>query len=412
MKKLFIAGVFVLLMAAASQYAFADVAHASAIDDLKKQIEQKQQEIKNLEAQAAAYTQSLNTTQKQKSTLASELAKIGKQIAALNLQIKKTQLQIDATILQIEEIKDSIIGKEREIQKKKDDLAYTVRVMDQSDKENSALSLVLSTRSFSDLFNQQYYVANFQKQISNDLAAVKVLKTDLESFQQDQEQKKRELKSLSGQLQNQRSIVDDQKTEKDSLLKQTKNKEKEYQSLLSTIAKQRGDTEKEIAALETKLRAAIDRSKLPVGKGILAWPLDDVRLTQGYGKPNWNAAYDFHNGIDLAASVGTPVKASLGGKIIGVGNNGRYAYGKWISIDHGNKNIITLYGHLSLQVVQVGQTVKTGGIIGYSGATGYSTGPHLHFSVFASESYTLLESTKVLNLFIPVGGTVNPLDYL
>lgn len=412
MKKYVTLGIFALLIGAASQYFLSADVFASAIDDLKKQIEQKQQEIKNLEAQAAAYTQSLNTTQKQKNTLASELTRIGKQISALNLQIKKTQVQIDATTLQIEEIKDSIIKKETEIRKRRDDLAYTIKMMDQSDKEDGVLSLVLSTRSFSDLFNQQNYIANFQKQISDALAAVKALKTDLESFQQNQEQKKNELKSLSGQLQNQRSIVDDQKTEKDSLLKQTKNKEKEYQNLLSTIARQRSDTEKEIAGLETKLRAAIDRSKLPVGKGILAWPLDDVRFTQGYGKPNWSAAYDFHNGVDFAASVGTPVKASLGGKIIGVGNNGKYAYGKWISIDHGSKNIVTLYGHLSLQVVRVGQTVKTGDIIGYSGATGYSTGPHLHFSVFASESYTLLESKKVPNLLIPVGGTVNPLDYL
>lgn len=385
---------------------------ASVIDDLKKQIAEKQLEIKNLEAQAALYTQSLNSTQKQKNTLSSELLKIGNQISSLNLQIKKTQVQIDATSLQIKEIDNSIIIKEGEIYKLKEGLGHTVKLIDQSDKNNDALLLILSTRSFSDLFNQQNYISNFQNQIKSNLSSVKIYKKDLEVYKKEQELKKNELSSLDDKLKIQSTIVNDQQDEKNLLLKQTKNKEKEYQNLLSTIAKQRGDSEKEINSLETKLRAAIDKSKLPSGKGILAWPLDDVRITQNYGKPNWSAAYDFHNGIDIAASVGTPVKAALDGRIVGVGNNGRYAYGKWISIDHGNYNITTLYGHLSLQSVRIGQVVKKFDVIGYSGSTGYSTGPHLHFSVFASESYTLLESTKVPNLFIPVGGTLNPIDYL
>ncbi|MEK7493983.1 MAG: peptidoglycan DD-metalloendopeptidase family protein, partial [Patescibacteria group bacterium] len=199
---------------------------------------------------------------------------------------------------------------------------------------------------------------------------------------------------------------------KETLLKQTKNKEKEYQRLIAEIEKQRKSTEKEVNVLEAKLRLAVDRAKLPVGSGILKWPIDDVRITQGYGKPNWKAAYDFHNGIDIGAPTGTPVRASLSGKVIGVGNNGKYAYGKWVSIDHGNMNITTLYGHLSLQKVSVGQNVVTGDIIGYVGSTGYSTGPHLHFTVFASESYMLLNSSSVPGLKIPVGGTINPIDYL
>jgi len=156
---------------------------------------------------------------------------------------------------------------------------------------------------------------------------------------------------------------------------------------------------------------AIDKSKLPVGKGILQWPVNG-RLSQSYGKPNWNAAYDFHNGIDIAAPTGTAVKAPLSGKVIGVGDNGRYSYGKWITIDHGDFNITTLYGHLSLQKVKVGQDVKIGEIIGYVGSTGYSTGPHLHFTIYTSDSYMLKESSIVKGLMIPIGASINPMDYL
>ena len=386
-------------------------AASPTIEELKIQIAEKQQEIRELEQKAAQYAESLSSTKEQSTTLKQELTKIEREIFALNLEIKKTQAKTDETTLRIEETKDQILEKEEGIKNRKENLGYTIRTIERSDSE-SVVSLVLATRNFSELFNQQHYLANFQKQITTDLAELKVFKNELEAFQQDQERRKLELKTLNNQLKSQRVIVDDQKEEKDSLLKKTKNKEKEYQNLIAITAKQLGDIEKEITTLEAKLRLAIDRSKLPVGKGILAWPLDAVRITQGYGKPNWKAAYDFHNGIDLGAPTGTPVKASLSGIVAGVGNNGRYAYGKWISIDHGGKNITTLYGHLSLQSVRVGLQVATGDVIGYVGSTGYSTGPHLHFSVFASESYTLLESTKVPNLFIPIGGTLNPLDYL
>ena len=190
-------------------------------------------------------------------------------------------------------------------------------------------------------------------------------------------------------------------------MKDTRNKEKEYQRIINELNRKRQDVESEINALEERLRQAIDKSKISISKGILRWPLDG-RLSQGYGKPNWNAVYDFHNGIDIAAPTGTPIKAALGGKIIEWGDNGRYSYGKWIAIEHSSFSIVTLYGHLSLQKVSVGQEVKTGDIIGYVGSTGYSTGPHLHFTIFTSDSYTLMKSTKVPGLLIPIGGHSKP----
>ena len=88
-----------------------------------------------------------------------------------------------------------------------------------------------------------------------------------------------------------------------------------------------------------------------------------------------------HNGIDLAASVGTPVMASADGTVIAAkasGYNG--GYGEMIIIAHAG-NIQTVYGHLSRVNVTVGQVVSQGQVIGAVGNTGKSTGPHLHFEV-------------------------------
>lgn len=402
----------VLCFAAVSVMFFAvGGSRASLIDDLKQQIAEKETEIQELEKKNAQYQGQLDATKQASTSLKGEIARVEKEINELTITIKRTQTKIFETNVRVEELKGQIAVKEEEILTSKEQLAHMIRALNSRD-DTGLLALVLSASTFSDVFSQQQYIVSLQREVQANLNDLKDFKQELQTFKTSQEEEKTSLDTLEDNLKNQREIVTDQKSGKETLLKQTKNKEKEYQRLIAEIEKQRQSTEKEVNVLEAKLRLAIDRAKLPVGAGILKWPIDDVRITQGYGKPNWKAAYDFHNGIDIGAPSGTPVRAALAGKVVGVGNNGKYAYGKWVSIDHGNMNITTLYGHLSLQKVSVGQMVATGDIIGYVGSTGYSTGPHLHFTVFASESYTLLNSSSVPGLKIPVGGTINPMDYL
>jgi murein DD-endopeptidase MepM/ murein hydrolase activator NlpD len=98
--------------------------------------------------------------------------------------------------------------------------------------------------------------------------------------------------------------------------------------------------------------------------------------------------------------------------VVATGNNGRYAYGRWIAVDHGN-GIVTMYGHLSSIVKSKGSIVKKGDTIAKSGNTGNSTGPHVHFTVFSAKSFEVVPSKSVLSVKdIPIGATVNPKNYL
>jgi murein DD-endopeptidase MepM/ murein hydrolase activator NlpD len=90
-----------------------------------------------------------------------------------------------------------------------------------------------------------------------------------------------------------------------------------------------------------------------------------------------------HNGMDIAADMGTAVYAADGGKVVLAEWYG--GYGNCIMIDHGN-GYKTLYGHLSYIGVSSGQTVSQGAAIGQVGSTGNSTGPHLHFEVYLNGS--------------------------
>jgi murein DD-endopeptidase MepM/ murein hydrolase activator NlpD len=85
-----------------------------------------------------------------------------------------------------------------------------------------------------------------------------------------------------------------------------------------------------------------------------------------------------HEGIDIAVGTGTPVVSSASGMVIVAGWMG--GYGNLVVVDHGN-GVATAYGHNTGVAVSVGQSVAQGQLIAYSGNTGNSTGPHIHFEV-------------------------------
>lgn len=87
----------------------------------------------------------------------------------------------------------------------------------------------------------------------------------------------------------------------------------------------------------------------------------------------------FHTGTDMACPTGTPILASMSGKVTAAGVN--RVYGNYVIIDHGN-GYQTLYAHMSKIIATKGQWVSQGTRIGLVGSTGYSTGPHLHFTVY------------------------------
>ncbi|MBU3993926.1 MAG: M23 family metallopeptidase [Alphaproteobacteria bacterium] len=109
-------------------------------------------------------------------------------------------------------------------------------------------------------------------------------------------------------------------------------------------------------------------------------PVEGVKLTSEYGM-RWHPVLGGrrkHDGVDLAAPTGTPVRATADGLVERADWFG--GYGLFVALEHGGA-IATRYGHMSRLNVAAGQTVRKGDIIGYVGSTGRSTGPHLHYEV-------------------------------
>src|SRR4029079_3319949 len=160
--------------------------------------------------------------------------------------------------------------------------------------------------------------------------------------------------------------------------------QRDKQATLASIQSDRSDVLAEIddleaqsAALAAQIRAAQEQdssSVAPVsGSGQLSWPVSGP-VTSGFGV-RWGR---MHEGIDIAVGEGTPVRAAAAGTVIYAG--WMSGYGNLVAVDHGN-GLSTAYAHNSSLAVSVGQSVAAGEIVSYSGNTGNSTGPHVHFEV-------------------------------
>lgn len=149
----------------------------------------------------------------------------------------------------------------------------------------------------------------------------------------------------------------------------------ELEGVVADLNQQAGIREQSL----TQLVALLEERNFRLNATPSIWPAEgEVTSRFGWRGSPWGRGSDWHPGIDIANSTGTPISAAAAGEVV---FSGWYSgYGNMVQIDHGN-GIVTVYGHNSHNAVQVGQIVKKGQIIAYMGSTGYSTGPHVHYEV-------------------------------
>lgn len=400
---------------------------ASPLDDLKSQISERNRQIAELEKEIAEYRNLIDEKSKEAATLSSQISRLEATIKKISADIALTEKKIEVAGLNIEELGFGINLKEKQINGKKLVLAEIIRTMDK-EESNSLVEVFLAYENFSDFFNNLNRMENIQNSMNVKLRELIDLKQELQSQKEKETGFKQELEILEDRMTDKKALSEISKKNKQVLLSDTKKKETVYKNLLADrLAKQQA-LEEEIRQIEEKIRIEIDPASLPVSRsGVLAWPLEKITITQDFGNTPFATKnpqiYNGkgHNGVDFRAAIGEPVFSADDGRVIDVGDTDRQcrgvSYGKWILIEHNN-NLSTLYAHLSLIKISAGQTVKQGQLIGYSGDTGYVTGPHLHFTVFASKAVEVSEmKSKICGTMLrlplaPYNGYLNPLSYL
>lgn len=404
---------------------YIQAADESTIEELRRNIEAKNAQVAAINAEIKLLDSQIQTTSVQGQSLKGAISTLETSRAKLLKEIEATQSKVSSANLTIEQLGFEINNNQKKIDISRLALADAIRNMSRAE-DFSLAEAVLSNNNVSDVWNEIEMLSRFQLGVRQNMAEVEELKQQLTQKKAENEKQKQNLLGFKSELEDKKKIVDINKTEKAKLLSETQSKEAAYKKQLEEKKRLADAFLSEINSYEQQLKLIIDPTSYPSsGTGILKWPVDNVYITQNFGDTAFSRTNAYngkgHNGIDFRASVGTNIKSALSGTVEGVGNTdtvpGCYSYGKWILVRHDN-GLSTLYAHLSLIKVTVGQRVSTGEVIGYSGNTGYSTGPHLHFGVYASQGVKIVKyenSINCKNAIIPaadIRAYLNPLLYL
>lgn len=402
-----------------------DAQASTRVDTLKQNISNHQDEIQKLEAEIAEYKNKLTDVGNQKNSLQGQIKTIDLTRSKITADTRLTQVKISNTSETISSLSQNISQKQERILRNKSIISDIIHKIDQYDA-NNLIETILSSASISDVIQDIDDLSRLQVSARDNIKSLEQLKTELGTQKSSFESQQRQLISLKAQLADQKQLADQQRQEQARLLAETKNQESNYKKVLADKEARKKQFEREIDNYEAQLRAVIDLDSFPrPGTKVLVYPLDNVRITQRFGRTVDSVrlyAAGTHNGVDFAATPGTIIKAAGDGVVIGTGDTDKVcrgaSYGRWVMIKHRN-GLSTIYGHLELIKVGQGQAVEAGDTIGYSGATGYATGPHLHFGLFVSSAVNIIDLPSktcpgaVFHIPVsPLNGYLDPLSYI
>ncbi len=402
---------------------------ASADDPLQEALKRKQDLERavaasraNLERYVQAANQfqaAVNAANARIADLSAREAAATSQADALQLEIQIREEQLALVSFQMDETKaeaDSLTaqaGAQQKLLAQREDLYGKHLRITYRQALISPLEMLLSSSSLTDFaarVQAMIFINRQDQQLANEIITLRADTADKLSQARERE---KEIVGLQTQIDDQKKALAQQKATYDELAAQAQAAISQQADERSVAAASRNAqlinanaANQETRSLNAKLEraealyeqlAAEQAAKSGMGAftgRFFLWPVSGP-ITSGFG-PRWGG---FHNGLDIAAPMYTPIRAPANGRVVTVGKP-YLAYGdtaEVIIIAHGN-NFSTLYGHLDDRtkppIVRVGQFVTAGQVIGYVGMTGWTTGPHLHFMTIVN------------------GRATNPLPYL
>lgn len=324
-----------------------------------------------------------NELKAQLSGLTNDLSALQKQISLLDSQIEAQQDEIDAQEELLGELTQMIADKtieleesERQQAEQYAQLRSRLRYMVEHGT-TSSLSILLSSDSFSDFLNRYEIIRQISLRDENLFEQLKAIRDKVLTEKQELEDTKKEAEDTKLQMEANKAELEAQMEAKRKQMENIQLAQKNVKDAYAAMI----ETEDELMAQYKKAAAEYAAQSTYVG-GTFMWPLpagnNVVTCKYGMRTHPITGKRKLHTGVDLRAATGTKVYAANKGTVTTSGYSS--AWGNYIIISHGG-GITTLYAHMSKRSVSKDDKVKQGDIIGYSGNTGYSTAPHLHFEI-------------------------------
>jgi len=381
------------------------VSAQSEIERLQAQIRDRNNRLGDIEREIAAFEAELQKVGAERNTLQRAINQLELERRKVQAEIQATEERINATDLELSKIILEISTTKQSIARNQDAIAATIRRLHQYENE-SLITVFLSHTHLSDFWTSLEALEIVRNTMTERVSELTTLRLTLEQKQSDAETRRQSLTQLRNQYTDQNTVLVNNRVEQSELLAATRNEEANYQRLLREKQESRDRLIREMREFESQLQFILDPNTIPPpGTPVFQWPLQNIVITQLFGGTEFAArnaaAYGgrpYHPGVDFGAPRGTPIYAPLGGVVRAIGNTdavpGCFSWGKWTLIDHAN-GLSTMYAHQDVISVTPGQRVATGDIIGYVGNTGFSTGPHLHFTLYAREGVSIRRFNEI-----------------
>ena len=395
------------------------------IESLRSRIEDREAHIRATEREIESINTELSQIYQMKNTLENDLNGLTLTNKRNEAQIRRTEDSIYQGKLKLEVLNESIVDNADNLEVLHEVL--TRNFQQANEFELRGKTLLFLHASFSEVLLRIEEIEQYSKALYEQLH---LLESETEHLKKNRENIVAERATLVVQ---QRELGDRKKLHEFSikqqkvLVQKTRNDEAVYQKLLKEKQEERLALQQDIYEYESRLDYLRDPNSVPKPmKGLLRIPFDaSVFVTQRFGETAFARANalkygrPFHDGIDFGLITGTQLFSAADGIVIGTGNTDLMPrcqlWGKWVVIKHGF-GLTTLYAHLSLTKVRLGQKIKEGDLIGYSGNTGFSTGAHLHFGVYDSNGVQIVPYERVSGnprcrgLLVPVAAQEAKLD--
>lgn len=369
----------------------AKLAQSDRVQQIQSKIDDKKDNIADLDKQIQDLRNKLSLTAQEKKTLQNKVKELDLLRKNLAVQMQVTQIKANRTRQAVVALDESIKQKQAAIARHKQQIAAAISLMHQEERQ-SPMEIFLAASSISDAFDSSNRLSEMQSALNSAITDLQQTSKSLDQDKKEQEQNAHQLDQTNLELGAQKSVAEDQKAEQEALVKQTKNKEGEYQKLLAENLRRKEQFERELEQFQNDLQQEVDQTSFPKpGTRVFKVPVSGP-ITQHFGYNEFaKRAYasGHHSGTDFGVPTGTTVHASARGVVWAVGDTDKAcrgaSYGRYVLIKHPN-GLATLYGHLSRPMVTEGQQVESGDAIALSGNTGYSTGPHVHVGLFVTSA--------------------------
>ena len=376
----------------------APVAGASS-DDIREEINALQREEAALQAQMDALEDKLSanmeqieavvlqkqTVDQQLFLLQESIANTNEQIAAYALLIAAKQEQLDKARLRLEGLNEKYKTRIRAVEEE-GDMTYW--------------SILFRANSFSDLLDRLDMIQEIAAADSRRLQEISDAAEEVASAQVALENEKTLLEATRQSLQKDQLTLDEKRAQADALLQELVSRGQEFEKRLDESEREQQELMQQIAQKEDEFDKAAYQEWLasqppqstqkpdtsPDGETVWLTPVTDYRLSSPFGMRLHPilGIYRMHEGIDMACPMGTPIYAARGGKVA-IATESDSA-GFYVQINHGD-GYRSVYMHMTHFVVQAGDYVAAGQVIGYVGNSGLSKGAHLHFGISYNGTY-------------------------